>query len=53
VLKDGFEYQGQKYKSLSAIARAVTGTRWNGPLWFGLARRNGTSTRKNNKNNSA
>ena len=36
VLKDGFEYQGQKYKSLSAIARAVTGTRWNGPLWFGL-----------------
>jgi hypothetical protein len=24
------------YKSLSAIARAITGTRWNGPLWFGL-----------------
>ena len=36
VLDDGFEYQGRKYKSLSAIARAVTGTRWNGPLWFGL-----------------
>ena len=33
---DGFEYQGRKYKSLSAIARAITGTRWNGPLFFGL-----------------
>ena len=31
VLDDGFEYQGRRYKSLSAIARAVTGTRWNGP----------------------
>ncbi len=36
VLDDGFEYQGRRYKSLSAVARAVTGTRWNGPLWFGL-----------------
>ena len=31
VLDDGFEYQGRRYKSLSAIARAITGTRWNGP----------------------
>jgi hypothetical protein len=36
VLADGFEYQGRKYLSLSAIARAITGTRWNGPLFFGL-----------------
>ena len=36
VLDDGFEYQGRRYKSLSAIARAVTGTRWNGPLFWGL-----------------
>ena len=36
VLDDGFEYQGRRYKSLSAIARAITGTRWNGPLLFGL-----------------
>ena len=36
VIEDGFEYQGRRYKSLSAIARAITGTRWNGPLWFGL-----------------
>jgi hypothetical protein len=36
VLRDGFEYQGRPYRSLSAIARAITGTRWNGPLFFGL-----------------
>ena len=31
-----FEYQGRPYKSLSAIARAITGTRWNGLVFFGL-----------------
>jgi hypothetical protein len=36
VLDDGYEYQGRRYKSLSAIARAITGTRWNGPLFWGL-----------------
>jgi hypothetical protein len=36
VLDDGFEYQGRPYKSLSAIARAITGTRWNGLIFFGL-----------------
>jgi Protein of unknown function (DUF2924) len=39
VLKDGFEYQSQRYRSLSAIAREVTGTRWNGLLFFGLVGR--------------
>ena len=34
VLADGFEYQGRPYKSLSAIARAITGTRWNGWVFF-------------------
>ena len=43
VLADGFEYQGRKYRSLSAIARAITGTRWNGPLFWGL--RNGGGSR--------
>jgi hypothetical protein len=38
VLADGFEYQGRPYKSLSAVARAITGTQWNGPLFFGLRR---------------
>ena len=36
VLDDGFEYQGRRYKSLSAVALAITGTRWNGPLFWGL-----------------
>lgn len=36
VLEDGFEYQGRRYKSLSAIARTITGTRWSGPRFFGL-----------------
>ena len=36
VARDGFEYQGRPYKSLSAIARHITGTRWNGRVFFGL-----------------
>lgn len=36
VSENGFIYQEQTYKSLSAIARKITGTRWNGPLFFGL-----------------
>jgi hypothetical protein len=32
-------YQGRRYKSLSEVARAITGTRWSGPLFFGLKRR--------------
>lgn len=36
VLEDGLEYNGKKYGSLSAIAHQVTGTRWNGFLFFRL-----------------
>ena len=36
VLRDGFEFEGRRYKSLSAIARAITGTRWNGWRFFGI-----------------
>ena len=39
VLRDGFEYESRHYRSLSAIAREATGTRWNGLLFFGLAER--------------
>jgi len=39
VLKDGFDWQGRKYKSLSAIARTITGTQWNGYRFFGLRER--------------
>jgi hypothetical protein len=36
VRQQDFEYQGRPYKSLSAIARHITGTRWNGLIFFGL-----------------
>nr|WP_277816506.1 DUF2924 domain-containing protein [Mariprofundus sp. KV] len=36
VLEKGFEHDGEKYRSLSAIARKVTGTPWSGPKFFGL-----------------
>jgi hypothetical protein len=36
VRGDDFEYQGRPYKSLSAIAREITGVRWNGWVFFGL-----------------
>jgi hypothetical protein len=39
VLKDGFDWGGRRYKSLSAIARAITGTQWNGYRFFGLRAR--------------
>jgi len=39
VLQDGYAWQGRPYKSLSAIARAITGTRWNGLVFFGLKNR--------------
>ena len=38
VLADGYEWQGRPYRSLSAIARAITGTRWNGLVFFGIKR---------------
>ena len=36
VLKDGFLYRAKRFGSLSRIARAITGSRWSGPLFFGL-----------------
>jgi hypothetical protein len=36
VLDDGFSWQGTHYRSLSALARKITGTPWSGPLFFGL-----------------
>jgi hypothetical protein len=39
VLEDGFEYEGKHWKSLTAIAKAITGGHWNGPRFFGLAER--------------
>jgi len=36
VLETGFAYDGNTYASLSEIASFITGTRWNGPRFFGL-----------------
>ena len=36
VLADGFAWNGKTYPSLSKVAFAITGTRWNGPKFFGL-----------------
>lgn len=39
VLEDGFDYDGKRWASLSAIAKSITGTHWNGPYFFGLTER--------------
>ena len=36
VVAEGFSWQGKVFPSLSAIAKEITGTRWNGPRFFGL-----------------
>ncbi len=36
VMEDGFRWNGQTYRSLSSVARAITGARWSGPRFFGL-----------------
>jgi len=41
VLPDGFEYAGEVYRTLSAVAKAVTGTHWNGYHFFKLGRKGG------------
>ena len=46
VRENGFEYNGQLYRSLSAIALAITGTKWNGRKWWGLP---DTKKQENNK----
>ena len=41
----GYEYKGRRWASLSKIAREITGTRWSGPLFFGLKTAKGTKGR--------
>src|SRR5271169_2264532 len=48
VLDDGFSWQGTRYRSLSAIARKITGTPWSGPLFFGL-KPNRTAVRRSSQ----
>jgi hypothetical protein len=39
ALDDGFEHDGKRYDSLSEVARAISGTRWSGPRFFGIEER--------------
>jgi hypothetical protein len=41
IMEEGFGYDGRTFASLSEIARLITGTRWNGPRFFGLRRQGG------------
>jgi hypothetical protein len=41
VRDDGFEYEGQHYRSLTVIAKRITGAHWSGPRFFGLTKRAG------------
>jgi hypothetical protein len=41
VREDGFEYEGQHYRSLTVIAERITGAHWSGPRFFGLIKRSG------------
>jgi Protein of unknown function (DUF2924) len=41
IVNDGFVWNGQTHRSLSSIARAITGTKWNGPRFFGMREVNG------------
>jgi hypothetical protein len=44
VGEDGFEYDGQRYRSLTVIAERITGAHWSGPRFFGLSKRAGASS---------
>jgi len=46
VEANGYEYQGARYRSLSEIARLITGTRWSGPLFFGIKNTSATAQSK-------
>jgi hypothetical protein len=48
VLDDGFFWQNTQYRSLSALAKKITGTAWSGPLFFGL-KPNRTAARRSSQ----
>ena len=54
VLEDGFAWNGCVYRSLSQVAKAITGTNWNGHRFFGLkAVRNGRTVRKGRRHDAS
>ena len=50
VLDDGFEFRGKPYRSLTAIATEISGTKWNGPAFFGLRRKGKATVRRRGSN---
>ena len=50
VLDNGFEYSGKPYRSLTAIATEISGTKWNGPAFFGLRRKGKATVRRRGSN---
>jgi hypothetical protein len=50
IEESGYQYQGRQYRSLSEIARHITGTQWSGPLFFGLKSRKLTVKKGANAN---
>jgi hypothetical protein len=49
VLEKGFRYRDQSYRTLSEIARLITGTRWSGPVFFGLKKVGGREGARQSK----
>ena len=49
ALESGFSWNGRTFASLSAVARAITGVRWNGPRFFGLQAKSGRHVPKSSK----
>ncbi len=49
VTEDGFAYSGKTYKSLTEVARRITGTKWSGPRFFGLRRTDGPREKPHGK----
>ena len=46
IEESGYQYQGRQYRSLSEIARHITGTQWSGPLFFGLKSRSSVKVKE-------
>ncbi len=52
VLEEGFAWQGRSFASLSALAKAITGTSWNGHRFFGLARKVPASAKRTRRSSA-
>jgi hypothetical protein len=50
VLENGFDYDGQRFRSLSQIAKTITGVHWSGPRFFGLAKGSARTRGSNTRN---